>query len=553
MRKKLLTLLLVLAMTLSLFGGTPAAAAGAGEAAYSVAISEDQVRIVGETAVVSVTVSSSEYGTFNTVDMSFTYDADKLELNTKEIDGCVLRPGSGTLRVLRYGADLPAGTAFTLAFSCIAAGTAQVRIASARVDNSAGAESSDMPPAAVTSDTITVTVTEPPHGHSWGGPAWVWTETGTGFTAKAVFTCSECGERQEVDAEVTARTTDATCTEAGRIVYTASVRFGGQTYTDEKEAEIPALGHDWGPWTVTSEPTETAPGEEAHVCRRCHLTETRPVPPTGGSGAVTYEIYISGTEHGSVTARPRKAAAGEDVILTPVPDEGYELKEIAVTDADGNEIALTKNADGTCSFRMPNGPVTVTATFSPIKNAADRFVDVSRDDWFYDAVDWAAENSFMNGVSSTMFGPGMPMNRGMVVTVLYRMEGEPAAGTKNPFSDIEDGKWYTDAVDWGAENGIILGYPDGAFRPLQEITREQMAAIMMRYAAYKGCDVTARSDFGSFADGDRVSGWAKENVSWAVAAGLIRGRDGNRIAPLEYTTRAEAAMILMRFSERFAD
>ena len=359
MRKKLLTLLLVLAMTLSLFGGTPAAAAGAGEAAYSVAISEDQVRIVGETAVVSVTVSSSEYGTFTTVYMSFTYDADKLELNTKEIDGCVLRPGSGTLRVLRYGADLPAGTAFTLAFSCIAAGTAQVRIASARVDNSAGAESSDMPPAAVTSDTITVTVTEPPHGHSWGGPAWVWTETGTGFTAKAVFTCSECGERQEVDAEVTARTTDATCTEAGRVAYTASVRFGGQTYTDEKEAEIPALGHDWGPWTVTSEPTETAPGEDAHVCRRCHLTETRPVPPTGGSGAVTYEIYISGTEHGSVTARPRKAAAGEDVILTPVPDEGYELKEIAVTDADGNytetQIPTLMNSGVISQIRFAKG------------------------------------------------------------------------------------------------------------------------------------------------------------------------------------------------------
>ena len=468
MKKKLFTLLLVLAMMLSLFGSAFAAHASAAGSAtraqagqsvdmslnkngessgvtvantgegveYFVAISEDQTRSVGELAIVNVTINSTDYETFNTIDMSFTYDAAKLELNTTEIDGYILSPGNGRLRVMRYGSDCPVGSAFTLSFNCLSSGTALVELASARVDNSTGAVNNDMLPATIIADTVTINI------HTTGG------------------------------------------------------------------GEVPA--------------------------------------PT------TYEINISETENGSVTAKPQKAALGENITLTLTPDKGYKLEKVTVTDKDGNEIPLTKNADGTYSFEMPNGPVTVTASFSPLQNAADRFVDVSKDDWFYDAVNWAAENDLMRGISSSMFGPYMPMNRGMVATVLYRMEGEPAAKTQNPFSDIEDGKWYTDAINWGAENGILLGYPDGAFRPLQEITREQLAAIMMRYAAYKGHDVTMQSDLSSFVDGDLVSGWAKENVSWAVAVGLIKGRDGNRIAPLEYTTRAEAAMILKRFCEKYA-
>ena len=253
-----------------------------------------------------------------------------------------------------------------------------------------------------------------------------------------------------------------------------------------------------------------------------------------------------------MTVSPEKAAADAEVTITATPDEGYELAEIIVTDENGNEIALTENADGTYTFQMPNGPVTVTAMFKPAQSAADRFIDVHEDDWFYDAVYWAADNGLMIGTGDSMFSPNLPLTRGMVVTLLYRMEGEPDAKTKNPFSDVEDGRWYTDAVNWAAENGIILGYPDGRFAPLTDITREQLAAIMMRYAAYKGRDVTVQADLSSFIDANDVSGWAKENVSWAVAVGLIKGRDGSRIAPLENATRAEAAMVFMRLDAYLA-
>jgi hypothetical protein len=135
------------------------------------------------------------------------------------------------------------------------------------------------------------------------------------------------------------------------------------------------------------------------------------------------------------------------------------------------------------------------------------------------------------------------------VTILYRLEGEPQAGSNNPYADVATGQWYTSAVLWADANGIVNGYGDGSFRPGRSITREQFAAILMRYAAFKGRDTAARSDLSVYTDASDVSGWALENVRWANAEELITGRSETVLAPSEPATRAEAAAIIMRFCE----
>lgn len=139
----------------------------------------------------------------------------------------------------------------------------------------------------------------------------------------------------------------------------------------------------------------------------------------------------------------------------------------------------------------------------------------------------------------------------MLVTILYRAEGEPEVSSENPYTDVAEGTWYSDAVAWADANGIVKGFGDGTFGPNENITREQIAAIMMRYADYKGVDTGARADLSGYADADDISDWAYENMQWANAEGLITGRSNNMLVPQGNTTRAETAAILMRFCEKY--
>lgn len=177
------------------------------------------------------------------------------------------------------------------------------------------------------------------------------------------------------------------------------------------------------------------------------------------------------------------------------------------------------------------------------------FVDVKTSDWFYDSVKYVYENGMMKGLSDTVFAPNVTLSRAMLVTILYRLEGSPAVSEANPFSDVAEGQWYTDAVIWANANGIVSGYGNGSFGPMDNITREQMAAILMRYAGYKGADTFARADLSGYADQDAVSSWALEAMQWANAEGLINGRTATTLAPAGETTRAEAAAILTRFCD----
>ena len=193
------------------------------------------------------------------------------------------------------------------------------------------------------------------------------------------------------------------------------------------------------------------------------------------------------------------------------------------------------------------------AVLTIVGSAADLpFTDVKADAWYYEAVQYVYEKELFAGVTTTTFEPDAPMTRAMLVSVLWRLEGRPEAPSTNPFSDVQNGKWYTSGVLWAASKEIVSGFPNGTFAPDDSITREQMASLIMRYATYKGIELVQGASLDSFVDADKVQGWSKEAVAWAVAAGIISGNkqgDVYTLAPQASATRAQVASILMRFIE----
>ena len=182
------------------------------------------------------------------------------------------------------------------------------------------------------------------------------------------------------------------------------------------------------------------------------------------------------------------------------------------------------------------------------------FDDVLPGHWAYEAVEYVNGKGLMSGVGGGSFSPSQPTTRGMLVTILYRLEGEPeleGTGTIR-FSDVEDDAWYAKGVYWAAENGIVKGVGDGRYLPEDPVTREQMAAIFHRYAGYKGYDVTAQGDLSAFTDAASVGDWAREALIWAVDKELINGMGDGTVNPRGTATRAQTAAILMRFCETVA-
>ncbi|HWS43128.1 MAG TPA: S-layer homology domain-containing protein [Pseudoflavonifractor sp.] len=177
------------------------------------------------------------------------------------------------------------------------------------------------------------------------------------------------------------------------------------------------------------------------------------------------------------------------------------------------------------------------------------FTDVKAGDWFYDAVKYVAEHALFNGTSATAFSPNADMTRAMLVTALYRLEGKPAVTAANPFADVEDGQWYTDAVLWASSSGIVTGYDSGLFGVDDPITREQLAVILYRYAGVKGYDVAGANDLAAYSDAGSAAPYALSALRWANAGGLVTGRTATALAPSGTATRAEVATILMRFAE----
>lgn len=177
------------------------------------------------------------------------------------------------------------------------------------------------------------------------------------------------------------------------------------------------------------------------------------------------------------------------------------------------------------------------------------FTDVRKTDWFYGDVEYVYKKGIMSGTSAKDFDPNSQLTRGMIVTVLYRLEKEPAVSGTSKFADVDSAKWYGDAVAWAAANGIVSGYNDTTFGPNDFITREQLAAILYRYAVHSGMTtVTLEENLSGFADADQISSYAVQAMNWAVSKGLLKGSDG-LLMPKAQASRAQVAAILHRFLE----
>ena len=179
------------------------------------------------------------------------------------------------------------------------------------------------------------------------------------------------------------------------------------------------------------------------------------------------------------------------------------------------------------------------------------FVDVPENEWYRDSVAYVFGKGLMTGVTDDTFAPNDPVDRGMLVTILHRMAGAPAAG-ENAFSDVTSGAYYEAPVAWAAENGIVNGYPDGNFGPGNNVTREQLAVILCRYAQYRGADTSAAADLSVFADRNEVNDYAETSVAWANAVQLINGVTEDTLAPQGEATRAQMAATIMRYDQQFS-
>ena len=265
-----------------------------------------------------------------------------------------------------------------------------------------------------------------------------------------------------------------------------------------------------------------------------------------------YRVDIPTPENGTITANPAAAKAGTEVTLTVTPEEGYEVGDVTVTDRFGDAVEVTANPDGTYTFTMPNGQVTVEVTFVESQPEPLPFTDVAESDWFYDAVRYAYENGLMGGIGDNLFAPNSPTTRAQLVTILYRLEGEPAVTGQSGFTDVEADTWYTDAVTWAAEEGVVNGVSATQFAPGNNFTREQLATILFRYAQAKGYDVSSRADLSGFPDAGDILPYAQEAMAWAVAEGLLQGFEDDTLRPQGNATRAQIATILMRFCQTVA-
>lgn len=246
-------------------------------------------------------------------------------------------------------------------------------------------------------------------------------------------------------------------------------------------------------------------------------------------------------KNGTVEPKLTLSHLGKSVTFTFKPDKGYRVKDVKV---DGKSVGAVT----TYTVDKLTVSTRIEVTFT---NGKLPFTDVRESDWFYDDVVFAYENGLFSGTSDTTFSPNTSMTRAMLVTVLYRLEGQPTVNGRSGFSDVTFNSYYEDAVTWAADNGIVNGISSSTFSPNANVTREQMAAILYRYAQYKKYNTAASSSLNSFSDHTSVSGYAVASLQWSVAEKLVNGSNG-KLMPTGNATRAQVAAILHRFMENVA-
>ena len=409
------------------------------------------------------------------------------------------------------------------------------------------------------------TVTPPSHEHRYGD----WSKDGTSHWHECTDT--DCPNREESITDKASHVytddTDTTCDVCGyerTVTPPAPTEFivtfdgnggtpsvGSMTTTDQKLTSLPSASRS-GSYSFDGWYTKKSGGTKittdtvfsANTTVYAHWTYT-----SGGGGGynppVTYYTLRFETGGGSDIPSVRETYNAYIDLTQYVPTWrghtfiGWYSERGLINKVSG--VYLTKDMTVYAGWRVDENPNT----------GANPFTDVSEKDWFYGDVMFVYENGLMLGTSKTLFSPHGTATRGMMATILWRMEGSPVPKGKNSFTDVEAGKWYADAITWTAENGIFAGYGKDKFGPDDPITREQLAAIFYRYADYKGYDLTVKGNLDTFKDADKITDYAKTAMQWAVGSGLVKGKSGNLLDPQGTATRAEIAAMLHRFIEKY--
>lgn len=260
----------------------------------------------------------------------------------------------------------------------------------------------------------------------------------------------------------------------------------------------------------------------------------------GSSSSTTYAVSVEDSKNGSVSVSPKRAEKGDTVTITVKPDTGYELDELTVTDKNGDKIKLTEKDDNKFNFKMPGSKVTVETSFKLIETEPENpFTDISKSDYFYDAVLWAADKGITSGVTDTLFAPNSSCTRAQMVTFLWRANGSPVVDDAMSFTDVPADAYYADAVRWAVSKGITSGTSATTFAPDMTVTRAQTVTFLYRAAG------TPAVSGGSFADVDANAYYA-DAVAWAVSEGITSGTSATTFSPDAACTRGQIVTFLYR-------
>lgn len=347
---------------------------------------------------------------------------------------------------------------------------------------------------------------------------------------RAVGTCARCGVKinEVIPAKghdysyKSASSTEPTCTEPGH--YQGTCPRCGKDYNDT----IPALGHDWGEWVVTQEPTYTTTGYRYHICARCNARVGEDIP----------KLHEHAWNAGVVTQKPTAT------------EPGVKTFTCTICGATKTEAIPATGVPSVC----PGGPTCPGYAFRDMPVPAD---------WSHEGLDYCIYRGYIAGTSASTVAPTGVCTRAQLVSILYRMQGEPTtvkgyelAKLRAPFDDVPRGQWYTDAIWWAKLTGVVAGTSATTFDPSGEITREQLAVILYNYTKqFASGSLTATGSLAGFPDAGSVSSWARTEMAWAVGNGLISGTGSGSVAylsPQGSATRAQVAAILMRFEQAMA-
>ena len=333
---------------------------------------------------------------------------------------------------------------------------------------------------------------------------------------------------------------------------------GGGSYTKGTSVTLTATnnpGYRFVGWVESGTTVSTNPNYTFVANSNRSLTaQFDRISSGGGDSDPTYSITLpSRVTGGELKLSRRYAEKGETVTLTAIPDEGYELDTLTVTDSKGKEIELTHKGGNEYTFKMPAGRVEIEVSFREIEVELP-FTDVPEGAWYADAAAYVYEHGLMAGTSATTFAPDATTSRSMIATILWRMAGSPVVNYAMNYTDVAQGQWCSEAIRWATSEGIVGGYGNGLFGTNDPITREQFAAMLYRFAQEQGYDVSIgeNTNILSYTDVADLSEYAISAMQWAVGAGIINGTgDGSTLSPQGQATRAQAAVMLMRFCEEY--